>query len=86
MKLPEKRDDLKDFEKAAGLSVDVIVSVKDFRCLYIGRYIYGIKQWQVNNWSGYHVIIEWWPLPEIGTGNAAIVTTSNNKESREEIE
>lgn len=84
MKLPEKRDGLADFEKSGGLSVDVIVKVKGFRDLTIGRYIHGLEQWDINNWSGYLVVIEWWPLPKIGTGNQAILTTSNNKESKDE--
>lgn len=69
--LPELRPDLRDFEKLAGISVDVLVKVDGFECHSIGRYLHGLKEWQVNNVSGGPPkVIEWWPLPEFGTGNA----------------
>lgn len=65
---PEVREDLKDFEKLAAISVDVLVRVEGFKDKNIGRYIHGTECWQVNGWSGNPKVIEWWPLPENNTG------------------
>lgn len=70
MNLPVLRDDLRGFEKAAGLSVDVLVKAEKWGNIMIGRYIHGLGEWQLNNVSGDPpVITEWWYVPEIGTGN-----------------
>ena len=68
MTLPKKREDLKDFEKAAGLSVEVFVHVKGFKTPNVGRYIHGLGEWQADNISGSVEVLEWWPMPVIGTG------------------
>lgn len=69
--LPALRPDLRDFEKAAGISVDVIVRLKNSEHKTIGRYIHGVTEWQVNGWTGSPEVVEWWPLPETGTGEGA---------------
>jgi hypothetical protein len=72
--LPPLRPDLRDFEKQAGISVDVLVKVKSFSNIVIGRYLYGLSNWQVNGVCGYHTpeeVEEWWPMPELGTGTKA---------------
>lgn len=66
--LPEKRKDLKDFEKFAGLSVDVLVGIEGCSGMHVGRYIHGCESWQVNGFNGDWKVVEWWPLPEKGTG------------------
>jgi hypothetical protein len=69
--LPPLRDDLKDFEKAAGLSVDVLIKFKRFSNVVIGRYLHGIEEWQANGVGGSYdadSIEEWWLMPVIGTG------------------
>jgi hypothetical protein len=68
-KLPEIRKDLREFEKQAGISVYVIVRVKGFKDHNIGRYLHGLEEWQVYGHGGEPPeVIEWWPLPEFGTG------------------
>lgn len=70
MKLPEIKSDLREFEKEAGISVDVICRVAGFAGVWIGRYIHGCECWQVNGMSGDEpLVLEWWTLPEEGTGN-----------------
>lgn len=68
--LPPLRPDLRDFEKQAGISVDVLVSVGGSSCVTIGRYLHGVKEWQANGFggNGFTKVTEWWPLPEAGTG------------------
>lgn len=68
-KLPPLRDDLKDFEKAAGISVDVLVRAGGWCGICIGRYLHGIGEWQLNHINGIAKVYEWWPMPEDGTGN-----------------
>lgn len=66
MKYPELRDDLRDFEKAAGISVDVLVRIGN--TVAVGRYLHGIGEWQAG-WLNNAKVSEWWPLPEARTGN-----------------
>ena len=70
--LPKLRDDLKEFERAAGISVDVLVLIESTHRPVTGRYLHGIGEWQVDHTSGYPTVIEWWPLPEIGTGHSMV--------------
>ena len=70
--LPKLRDDLKEFEVAAGISVDVLVLIESTSRPVTGRYLHGIGEWQVDYTSGYPTVIEWWPLPEIGTGQSMV--------------
>ncbi|WP_210498772.1 hypothetical protein [Vibrio crassostreae] len=67
-KFPEVRDDLRDFEKLAAVSIDVLVHVKGFQNPMVGRYIHGAQEWQVDGIHGTPTVIEWWLLPEKGTG------------------
>lgn len=67
--LPELRHDLRDFEKAAGISVDVLVRAKGWNGICIGRYLHGIEQWQLSHINGAATVYEWWPMPIEGTGN-----------------
>lgn len=69
--LPPVRDDLRDFEKLAQISVDVLVRIEGFASKAIGRYIHGAEAWQVDGWSGNPTVVEWWPLPENETGHPA---------------
>jgi hypothetical protein len=72
--LPPLRDDLRDFENQAGISVDVLVKVKRYQNIAIGRYFYGLSEWQINGACGYYAseeIEEWWLMPELGTGTKA---------------
>ena len=63
--LPPVRTDLHEFEKLAQLSVDVLVKVKNHAGFFLGRYIHGLEEWQVNNMGGDAPnVVEWWPLPE----------------------
>lgn len=66
--LPPLRDDLRDFEKQAGISVDVLVLMKGATDPCVGRYIHGLGQWQVAWCNGAVAVEEWWPMPEAGTG------------------
>lgn len=62
--LPPVRTDLRDFEEAAQISVDVLVKVKNHASFSLGRYIHGLGEWQVNNMGGDAPdVTEWWPLP-----------------------
>lgn len=69
--LPPVRTDLRDFEKQAAMSVDVLVRLEGFRDKAIGRYIHGAEEWQINGCTGYFKVLEWWPMPEDGTGAQA---------------
>jgi hypothetical protein len=68
--LPPLRDDLRDFEKLAGLSVDVLVRAKGWDGICIGRYLYSIGEWQLQHVNGKSTVYEWWPMPIVGTGIA----------------
>lgn len=66
---PPRRADLRDFEKLAGISDDVLVRVRGFSGHSIGRYVHGSEEWQVNGFGGSPPDVEeWWPLPKKGTG------------------
>ncbi len=67
-KLPEVRKDLSDFEKPSQLSVTVLVSVNNIKGIQIGRYIHSLEEWQVDGFHGSFNAIEWWPIPEVGSG------------------
>lgn len=54
---------------SAGASARVLVLVKNFTTPTIGRYIHELEQWQVDGWTGSPEVVEWWTLPEKGTGN-----------------
>lgn len=70
MDLPERRKELEGFNEDVGISVDVLVRLKTFHDIMIGRYIHGIGEWQVDGVHGTtNNVIEWWPFPEFGTGN-----------------
>ena len=68
--LPELKpeEDMHIFEKSAQISVDVLVRVKGFKHLSIGRYIHAAGEWQVDGYHGDWEVLEWWDLPKIGTG------------------
>jgi len=51
-------------------SEDVIVHVENYG-LSVGRYYHKGEFWSVNGMTGDFKVLEWWPLPEIGTGNKA---------------
>lgn len=53
----------------AGSTADVVVRLEGSNYLTIGRYLHELEEWQVNGWNGAPVVEEWWPLPEVGTGN-----------------
>ena len=53
----------------AGASTDVLVSVKGFESITIGRYLHELEEWQIPFWSGAPEVEEWWSLPVRGTGN-----------------
>lgn len=67
--LPKRLTEAHEHLLSAGATADVIVKVKGFESLTIGRYLHEIEEWQINFWSGAPEVEEWWPLPEIGTGN-----------------
>ena len=67
--LPPVRTDLRDIEKHAQISVDVLVNVTGFKTPCIGRYIHGIGEWQIDGFHGSYKVIEWWELPKAGTGH-----------------
>jgi hypothetical protein len=66
--LPPRKTHGHPHELAAGLSDTVIVTVKGVQGFAMGRYMHELKEWQVDNFQGWHEVIEWWPLPRIGTG------------------
>lgn len=71
MNLPPIREDLRDFERAAGRSVDVIVRLRWGNDIHIGHYFYGLQEWRAGPWSNHAApVVEWWPLPAAGTGTA----------------
>lgn len=51
------------------MSVKVLAKVKGFDWLMIARYSHAIDAWQVEGVGGWPKVVEWWPMPEIGTGN-----------------
>jgi len=48
--------------------VDVIVKAKGVKHLAVGRYFHELGEWQIDHFSGYHEVTEWWPMPTEGTG------------------
>lgn len=50
----------------------VIVRVKyrDGDCMAIGRYLHAIDGWRVDGFSGDAPVLEWWPMPDPGTGKS----------------
>jgi len=71
MKLPKIKQDMHWSERAANPSVDVLVKVDRIEGLSIGRYFHGIGKWQIVGFHGDWDVVEWWDLPESGTGNKA---------------
>lgn len=66
--LPEIKKILKNkIETGLLPSDDVLVNVEGYG-IAIGRYFHTGQFWSVNGISGDVVVIEWWPLPELGTG------------------
>lgn len=54
----------------ANVSVDVLVRVQTFRSLYTAYYNYYLQKWAFYPGppTTYPIVLEWFPLPEIGTG------------------
>jgi hypothetical protein len=72
MKYPKVKENLSEIEHHIKPSVDVLISTTFFKEITIGRYIHGGTFWQINQITGNltdNDIIEWWYLPEKGTGN-----------------
>ena len=67
--LPKIKENLHVLEKHIKPSVDSLVKVDRIKNVMIGRYFYGSGEWQVDNVHGAVVVVEWWPMPVIGTGN-----------------
>lgn len=65
-KLPPKKIDIRPFEKDIAPSIDVLVKLlerDDYPKWAIGRYLYGIQEWQVAGMS-YPEVIGWALFPE----------------------
>lgn len=54
------------------LSEEVIVRVEGREGLYLGRYSYMAQSWRVSGFSGWRTVVEWWPMPLVGTGNVIL--------------
>lgn len=50
-------------------SIRVLVRVKNSTVILFGVYSYALGKWRVQGFSGFGKVVEWWPMPEIGTGN-----------------
>lgn len=70
MNFPPIKENLHDLEKEAKPSVDVLDKTPRFTNIMTGRYIHGAEAWQVDgvHSAGGIEVVEWWPMPEIGTG------------------
>lgn len=66
--LPPVKSNLKEIEKSASPSIDVLIKIKGHSEPTIGRYIHGGEFWQSSTMSGQVEVEEWWPLPVSGTG------------------
>jgi len=68
--LPSLRGDLKVWEKYIGKSVDVLVRFDGSDNIRIGRYLYGVGEWDVDGRGGSvpPAVSEWWDMPVPGTG------------------
>lgn len=66
---PSVKCNLHITEKYSQPSVDVLAKFPQYTNIVICRYFHGIGEWQI---EGLHGLvgdpIEWWPMPEIGTG------------------
>lgn len=62
-KLPplKKTDDA--FEKAAGITDDVVIRLKGGDSRHIAKYSHTLDQWFVSFIAGPADVVEWWPLP-----------------------
>jgi len=72
MNLPQLRDNLDSdpFYKSLHPSEEVLVKCTSFSNIVKGVYYYGLKRWHIDGISGdwEPEVTEWWPMPEIGTG------------------
>lgn len=66
--LPERLSTGHPHDLAAGASASVLVSINGFRDLAIGQYLHELDTWSVIGWNGSPDIVEWWPLPDKGSG------------------
>lgn len=69
--LPPIKQDADIFEKNAGMSVDVVVRAKGWAGYHIAKYFHAIGEWRLPWFNGAAEVIEWWPLPEAGTGQGS---------------
>lgn len=67
---PPVKGELELFEKWSRPSVDVLVRVEGLAGVHAGRYFHGAEKWQINHAHGDWKVLEWWPMPEPGTGTA----------------
>lgn len=69
--LPPRDENAHEYErKSSQPSVEALVVVEGFRGYTVGRYLYGLAEWQIEGHHGPRKVLEWWPLPERGTGVA----------------
>ncbi|GBO89190.1 hypothetical protein [Marinobacter salsuginis] len=69
-RLPDPKANPHPTEVEAQPSDNVIVRVesREGYAMDIGRYLHGIESWRVDGISGDAPVVEWWPMPEPGTG------------------
>lgn len=67
--LPEKLTEAHPHLLNAGATADVLVKIKGFTNLTIGRYFHVLEEWQVNGFTGAPIVEEWWYMPQVGTGH-----------------
>jgi len=72
--LPPLRDDNDVFDAVAGMSVWVLLKLKQVDEVIVGHYFHTIDKWKLaNNATSTFEndeVEEWWPMPAIGTGTA----------------
>ena len=66
--LPQRLTACDAWSRSSGKSVDVLVSLERVEGFQIGCYHHELGKWQVVGFNGDWEVVEWWPLPEYGTG------------------
>lgn len=67
--LPPVNADLKDdLQERLQQSVTCIIQVAGYKKPCLGWYFHGMKEWKGQCEMGAVKVLEWWPLPVVGTG------------------
>lgn len=66
--LPKRLETGDKWDFLSGASAFVLVRAEGWSGLHIGRYYHEIGAWSIYGPNARVKVIEWWPLPEHGTG------------------